>query len=97
MNFLFGTFSGLFLTGTAVGSYNAYPYSKKILEESKTQNIPNKCLSYYGALMTTSGMSIGTGFAFALSPIILPTIMLNKYKPLENTKMDPIDIISISK
>lgn len=97
MNFLAGTFSGLFLTGTVVGSYTAYPYTKKILEESKTQNIPNKFLSYYGALMTTCGLSIGTGFAFALSPIILPTIIMSKHKPLENTKIDPIDIISISK
>ena len=98
MNFLFGTFSGLFISGSIVGSYISYPYTKKILEESKTQNFPTKILSYYGATMTTTGMSIGYGFAFALSPIIIPSILMNKQNSyLVDTKMDPIDIISISK
>ena len=99
MNFFLGTVSGLFLTGSIVGSYVAYPYSKKIFDESKTQNLPNKFLSYYGTVMTITGISLGTGFAFALSPIIIPTIMLNKYSSNNKSvsNMDPIDIISISK
>jgi len=98
MNFLFGTFSGLFISGSIVGSYISYPYTKKILEESKTQNFPTKILSYYGATMTTTGMSIGYGFAFALSPILIPSIIISKYNSVSfDNKMEPIDIITLAK
>jgi hypothetical protein len=97
MNFALGTFSGLFLTGSIIGTYHAYPYSKKIMMESRTQNYPSKLLSCYGAFATTAGMSIGTGFMFALSPIIIPTMILHKMDYKFENKMEPIDIISISK
>jgi hypothetical protein len=96
MNYLYGTISGLFLTGSIVGSYTARPYCKKIYEESKTQKLSNKLVSYYGATMTFTGLTLGSGFAFTLAPVIIPIILISNTKYVKS-KMEPVDIISLSK
>jgi hypothetical protein len=96
ISFLFGTFSGLFISGTVVGYQQSIPYTNKVLTEAKSEEYPLKLASYYGAFLTTFSISTGYGFIFASSPIWLPYTIMNQASKTK-IKMEPIDIISLTK
>lgn len=93
-NFLLGTISGLFISGTIVGCKYSIPYTNKCIKEAQLQNIPLNVVSYYGAFLTTFSISYGYGIMFVTSPIWLPIKLLSNSN---NIKLEPVDIISLSK
>jgi hypothetical protein len=96
INFLLGTFSGLFISGSVVGYQHSITYTNKILDEAKEQEYPLKLGSYYGAFLTTFSISTGYGFIFASAPIWFPINVFNKLSKSQ-IKIEPEDLISLTK
>lgn len=92
-NFALGMGTGLYLTGFGIGLHNSLEYSNKIMQESYSQTLPHKLISYYGAFTCTFSMAVTTGFAFVASPILLPFAYSRKI----NRPLDYYDIISFVK
>lgn len=92
--FLLGFASGLYSTGFCIGIYNSFKYSNKIFQESKSQSLPFKFLSIYGATACSLSMGVSTGFTFIGYPILFTIYTFSR--PISH-KIDEYDIITFTK